>query len=77
MAPMLAFDKCPKVASTENALRGFRNMYVPNASPSVKFMVAVSPGGTLLVVKTVPPTIATYGAYFFQLVKFHCQIAPA
>ena len=26
-------------------------------------------------VNTVPPTIATYGAYLFQLVKFHCQIA--
>src|SRR5277367_7142834 len=72
---MLALDKWPKVASKEKALRGLTNMYVPNASPSVKFMVEVSPGGTLLVVNTVPPTIATYGAYFFQLVKFHCQIA--
>src|SRR5580693_9087006 len=72
---MLALDKCPKVASAENARRGFTKMYEPNASPSVKFTAAVLPGGTLLVVNTVPPTIATYGAFFFQLVKFHCQIA--
>src|SRR5580704_7748403 len=73
--PMLALDKCPKVASAENARRGFTKMYEPNASPSVKFTAAVLPGGTLLVVNTVPPTIATYGAHFCQLVKFHCQIA--
>ena len=71
---MLALDKCPNVASAENARRGFTNMYVPNASPSVKFTAAVLPGGTLLVVNTVPPTIATYGAYFCQLVKFHRQM---
>src|SRR5271156_2298016 len=72
---MLALDKCPNVASAENAWRGFTNIYEPNAIPSVKFTAAVLPGGTLLVVNTVPPTIATYGAYLFQLVKFHCQIA--
>src|SRR6202453_2646089 len=42
--------------------------------PGVKFTCEVLPGGTFSLVKTIPPTAATYGANLWALVKFHCQI---